>query len=76
MGSSYLFDPVNPRNDMPSKPFAAVIEGSLLPLEPEGIHGTVKFYADRGLPVYHSFDSAATAIDLVLSYYDPKDWRS
>ncbi len=76
MGRSYLFETVKPGNNTTTKPIAVVIEGSLLPPEQEGTYETVKFYADRGLPVYHSFDSVATAIDLVLSYYETKDGRN
>jgi len=75
MGLEYLLEPSKTGNGITSKPVAAVIEGSLLPPEQEGTYETMKFYADRGLPVYHSFDSAATAIDRVLSYYETKDRR-
>jgi len=53
-----------------SKPLAAVLEPSVLPLESGGIYDLLQQYVALGLPVYYSFDSAAIAIDRVLTYQE------
>jgi acyl-CoA synthetase (NDP forming) len=50
------------------KPVVMVIECSILPHEAEAILAAIQNSIASGLPVYHSFASAATAIDLVLTH--------
>jgi acyl-CoA synthetase (NDP forming) len=49
------------------KPVVMVIECSIIPHEAEAILAAIQNSIASGLPVYHSFASAATAIDLVLN---------
>ena len=65
-------DTVDPEH---SKPVAVVIEPGVLPVEQQGMYETVKSCADHELPVYYSFDGAATAIDIVLNHYEINDRR-
>jgi acyl-CoA synthetase (NDP forming) len=50
------------------KPVVMVIECSIIPHEAEAILAAIQNSIASGLPVYHSFASAATAIDLVLTH--------
>jgi acyl-CoA synthetase (NDP forming) len=50
------------------KPVAMVIEPSIIPHEAEAILAAIRNSISSGLPVYYSFASAATAINLVLNY--------
>jgi acyl-CoA synthetase (NDP forming) len=50
------------------KPVAMVIEPSIMPQEAEAILSAIRSSVSSGLPVYFSFASAATAINLVLSH--------
>ncbi len=51
-------------------PTAVVVDSSIVPEEAEGIFPLIQRCISHRLPVYHSFGSAARAIDLVLSYYE------
>jgi acyl-CoA synthetase (NDP forming) len=50
------------------KPVAMVIEHSIIPHEAEAILAAIRNSISSGLPVYYSFASAATAINLVLNH--------
>jgi acyl-CoA synthetase (NDP forming) len=50
------------------KPVAMVIEHSIIPHEAEAILAAIRNSISSGLPVYYSFASAATAINLVLDH--------
>jgi acyl-CoA synthetase (NDP forming) len=50
------------------KPVAMVIEPSIMPQEAKAILSAIDNSVSSGLPVYFSFASAATAINLVLSH--------
>jgi acyl-CoA synthetase (NDP forming) len=50
------------------KPLAMVIEPSIVPQEAEAILGAIHSSISSGLPVYYSFATAATAINLVLNH--------
>jgi acyl-CoA synthetase (NDP forming) len=50
------------------KPVAMVIEPSIIPQEAEAILAAIRNSILSGLPVYYSFASAATAINLVLNH--------
>ena len=50
------------------KPVVMVIECSIIPHEAEAILAAIQNSIASSLPVYHSFASAATAIDLVLTH--------
>jgi acyl-CoA synthetase (NDP forming) len=50
------------------RPVAMVIEPSLIPHEAEAILAAIHNSISSGLPVYFSFASAATAINLVLNH--------
>ncbi|HEY91042.1 MAG TPA: hypothetical protein G4O07_04330 [Dehalococcoidia bacterium] len=63
-------DPFSESGRASSKPLAIVLEPSILPEESKGIFALLQKYVSSGLPVYYSFESAANAIDLVLSYYE------
>lgn len=56
------------RHEQSCKPVAIVLEPSILPEEAEGDLALLRECVASGLPVYHSFASAASAIDLVLSH--------
>jgi hypothetical protein len=57
------------------KPVAMVIEPSIMPQEAEAILSAIQGSVSSGLPVYYSFASAATAIDLVLSHAEAQSRR-
>jgi len=57
------------------KPVVMVIECSIIPHEAEAILAAIRNSIASGLPVYHSFASAATAIDLVLSHAERQSSR-
>ncbi len=53
-----------------AKPVAVVIQACLEPAEADKIYKYLTHYADKGYPVYLSFDSAAHALNLVLTHYE------
>jgi acyl-CoA synthetase (NDP forming) len=57
------------------KPVAMVIECSIIPHEAEAILAAIRNSIASGLPVYHSFASAATAINLVLTHAERQSSR-
>jgi acyl-CoA synthetase (NDP forming) len=57
------------------KPVAMVIEPSIVPEEAEAILTAIQGSVSSGLPVYYSFASAATAINLVLSHAETRSRR-
>ena len=58
------------------KPVVMVIECSIIPHEAEAILAAIRNGIASGLPVYHSFASAATAINLVLSHAERRSDKS
>jgi acyl-CoA synthetase (NDP forming) len=58
------------------KPVAMVIEHSIVPHEAAAILAAIRNSISSGLPVYYSFASAATAINLVLSHAETQSKRS
>jgi len=58
------------------KPVVMVIECSIIPHEAEAILAAIRNSIASGLPVYHSFASAATAINLVLSHAERRSDKS
>jgi acyl-CoA synthetase (NDP forming) len=58
------------------KPVAMVIEHSIIPHEAEAILAAIRNSISSGLPVYYSFASAATAINLVLDHAQRQSDRS
>ena len=58
------------------KPVAMVIEPSIMPQEAEAILSAIQSSVSSGLPVYYSFDSAATAINLVLTHAETRSRRA
>jgi acyl-CoA synthetase (NDP forming) len=58
------------------KPVAMVIEHSIIPHEAEAILAAIRNSISSGLPVYYSFASAATAINLVLDHARRQSDRS
>jgi len=58
-----------------SKPLAMVIPPTVDPEECRGICDYINNYVVAGHPVYFSFDSAANAIHLVLTYYERISFR-
>ena len=57
------------------KPVAMVIEPSIMPEEAKAILSAIQGSVSSGLPVYYSFASAATAINLVLSHAETQSRR-
>lgn len=69
MGQSFLMSRgASEKEGVSSKPEAIVLEPSVVPEEARGIFDSLKTCVSSRLPVYYSFDSAANAINLVLSY--------
>ena len=62
-------------NEASSKPVAIVLEPSVVPEESKVIFDVMQGCVSSKLPVYYSFDSAATAIDLVLKYNEMQSNR-
>ena len=58
------------------RPIAMVIEPSIIPEEAEAILHAILGSVSSGLPVYFSFASAATAINLVLSHAETQSKRA
>jgi acyl-CoA synthetase (NDP forming) len=58
------------------KPVAMVIEPSIIPEEAEAILHAIRGSVSSGLPVYFSFASAATAINLVLNHAEKRFKRT
>ncbi|MBN1663602.1 MAG: CoA-binding protein [Deltaproteobacteria bacterium] len=58
-----------------SRPVAIVIPPAFDPAEADGIFRYINHYVVAGYPVYFSFDSAACAINLVLTYNERISFR-
>ena len=57
------------------KPVAMVIEPSIIPHEAEPVLAAIRNSISSGLPVYYSFASAATAINLVLNHAEKQSGK-